>query len=193
MFFRDLKLKPTQIDVTLGEVRLPVRLGHRDASKVFAEPLNRQLAASAMGTVTKISVHEAAPDEVCGVTLYVGLRDASRSGLESVARMLEFLHAPYGSSIRRSDGGEPVMFGAAEGLEISVDSTLAPDAPTRRDIAKTCSEAMKGLAINRGWIKRADRTVFYFYGDNVRSMQERLRDTFSSHPVLSTARARRLA
>lgn len=193
MFFRDLKLKQTTIDVTFVEARLPIRMGHRDASKVFAEPLNRQLAATAMGTLTKVRAHEAGPDDICGVTLYLGLRDASREGLTNVAHMLEFLHAPYGSSIRRADGGEPILFGIAEGLEISVDSALAPDAPSRRDLAKTCSDAMKGLAINRGWIKRADQTVFYFYGENVRSMQDRLRDAFESHPVLATARARRMA
>ncbi len=193
MFFRDLKLKPTTIDVTFVEARLPVRMGHRDASKVFGVPLNRQLAASAMGTLTKVRTHEAGPDDICGVTLYLGLRNASRDGLESVAHMLDFLHAPYGSSIRRADGGEPVLFGVAEGLEISIDSALAPDAPARRDLARTCSQAMKGLAINRGWIKRADRTVFYFYGESVRSMQDRLSEAFDTHPVLATARARRLA
>lgn len=193
MFFRDLKLKPTTIDVTLVEARLPIRMGHRDAAKVFGEPLNRQLAATAMGTLTRVRAHEAGPDDICGVTLYLGLRNASRDGLESVANMLEFLHAPYGSSIRRAEGGEPVMFGSAEGLEISIDSVLAPHAPARRDLARTCADAMKGLAINRGWTKRADKTVFYFYGESVRSMQDRLRDAFETHPILATARSRRLA
>lgn len=193
MFFRDLKLKPTTMDVTLTEVRLPVRMGHRDAQKVFGEPLNRQLAATAMGTVTKVTSHEAGPDDICGITLYLGLRNASRDSFESVGRMLEFLHAPCGSSIRRTDGGEPFLFGVTEGIEISIDSTHAPDAPSRRDIAKECAQAMKGHAVNRGWIKRADRTVFYFYGNNLRSMQDKLRETFANHPVLSTARARRLA
>jgi hypothetical protein len=193
MFFRDLKLKPTTIEVTLAEARLPVRMGHRDASKVFGEPLNRQLAATAMGTLTKVRAHEAGPDDICGVTLYLGLRNASREGLESVANMLDYLHAPYGSSLRRAEGGDPVLFGVAEGLEISVDSTLAPDAQARRDLAMTCSEAMKGIAINRGWIRRADKTVFYFYGENVRSMQDRLSEAFETHAVLATARARRLA
>lgn len=193
MFFRDLKMKPTTIDVTFVEARLPVRMGHRDASTVFGEPLNRQLAATAMGTLTKVRAHEAGPDDICGVTLYLGLRNASREGLESVANMLDFLHAPYGSSLRRADGGEPVLFGVAEGLEISVDSVLTPDGPGRRDFAKTCSEAMKGLAINRGWIRRADKTVFYFYGESMRSMQDRLNEAFETHPVLATARARRLA
>ncbi|MBT8459175.1 MAG: hypothetical protein KJN60_05875 [Boseongicola sp.] len=193
MFFRDLKMKPTTIDVTFVEARLPVHMGHRDASTVFGEPLNRQLAATAMGTLTKVRAHEAGPDDICGVTLYLGLRDASRESLERVGRMLDFLHAPYGSSIRRADGGEPVMFGVAEGLEISVDSALAPDGAGRRDFAKMCSEAMKGLAINRGWTRRADKTVFYFYGESVRSMQDRLTDALEANPILASARARRLA
>ena len=94
MFFRDLKPKPVQMDVRLAEVRLPVRLGHRDASKVFGEPLSQQLAAAALGTVTKVRAHESGPDDVCGVTLYLGLRDCSLNALNTIARMLEYLHAP---------------------------------------------------------------------------------------------------
>ena len=105
------------MDVTLTEVRLPVRMGHRDAQKVFGEPLNRQLAATAMGTVTKVTSHEAGPDDICGITLYLGLRNASRDSFESVGRMLEFLHAPCGSSIRRTDGGEPFLFDAFSDAE----------------------------------------------------------------------------
>ena len=56
-----------------------------------------------------------------------------------------------------------------------------------------CSDAMKGLAVNRGWTRRADKTVFYFYGESVCSMQDRLSEAFDAHPILASARARRLA
>lgn len=193
MFFRDLKMKSTTMEVVLAEARLPVRLGHRDAAKVFGEPLTRQLAAAAMGTVTKVRAHEAGPDEICGVTLYLGLRDSSRSALETVASMLEHLKAPYGSSLRLSERGEPLVFGVAEGLEISVDSTLAPDAGSRRHLAKSCAEAMKGLAVSRGWSRRDNRTVFYFYGESFLRMQENIGTFLARHPLLKDATTRRLA
>lgn len=193
MFFRDLKPKQTTIDVTLAEARLPVRMGHRDATKVFGEPLSRQLAAAALGTVTKVRAHESAPDDVCGVTLYLGLRNTSRDAMQTVASMLNHLHAPYGSSIRRADGGEPLMFGVAEGMELAIASSIAPDGVARRDLAQTCAEAMKGLAINRGWAKRQDQTVFYFYGSSFLKMQDSIGSLLSEHPLLKGAMTRRLA
>lgn len=193
MFFRDLKPKSVTMDVILAEVRLPVRLGHRDAAKVFGEPLSRQLAAAALGAVTRVRVHEAGPDDVCGVTLYLGLRSGARDALETVARMLEHLKAPYGSSIRLADIGKPLVFGVTEGLEISLDDALAPDADSRRDFARGCAEAMKGLAVSRGWARRDGRTKFYFYGENILRMQETLGSFLATHPLLKQATTRRLA
>lgn len=194
MFFRDLVLKSdVKLDVALAEARLPVRLGHRDATSVFGDPLSRQLAAASLGAVTQVRAHEAAPSDVCGVTLHLGLRDASRPGLETVARMLEHLHAPLGSSIRLSDGGQPLMFGVTEGLEIEVDTAHTPDASARRDLAMSCASAMKGFAISRGWTRRADKTLFYFYGESFQKMQSSLARLFEANPALNGATARRLA
>lgn len=194
MFFRDLIRKPdAAYKIALAEIRLPVRLGHRDAQKAFGLPLSRQLAAAGLGDVTDVRVHGVAPDEIRGVTLFVGLRDPSRRGIEAVARMLETLHAPFGSSIRLSDGGQPHVFGVAEGLELSVENERAPNSEARRLLAQTCSAAMKGFAINRGWARRDGRTIFYFYGESYHRMQECIQGLIERDPALTSATARRLA
>ena len=195
MFFRDLKPKAgVTLEVTLVEAHLPVRLGHRDATRVFAAPLSHQLAAAGLGTLIECTVRERAPSEVVGVTLYLGLTDASRSALQTVARMLEFLHAPCGSSIRLSDAtGDPVIFGLTEGLELSIETDVAPDANARRDVAMTCAEAMRDLAVSRGWARHADRTFFYFYGESFQDMQRHLARILEEHPRFRGAAVRRMA
>ena len=194
MFFRDLVLKPgTTQDIRLAEVRLPVRLGHRDADEAFGQPLIRQLAAAGLGTVTKVKAHEAGPGDICGVTIYLALNDTRRASLETIARMLEHLHAPAGSSIRLSVGGEPIVFGVSEGLELSIEDARAKDAEARKTLARTCAIAMKGFAISRGWSRRSGRTVFYFYGESFQEMQASLTKLIEENPTLATAKARRLA
>lgn len=190
MFFRDLKPKKgVVLDVTLAEVHLPVRLGHRDAEGVFAAPLGRQMAATNMGIVTGCRAMEHAPGEISGVEITLGLTDPSRKGLEAVAELLNGLHAPCGSSIRLTDGGIPTVFGTTEGLELSMASAYAPDADSRRTVAKACAEALKGQGVFRGWARREDRTVFYFYGSDFIRMQERLADTLTGLNIA----ARRMA
>ena len=55
MFFRDLVMKTgTTNSVSLAEVRLPVRLGHRDANEAFGKPLSRQLTVAGLGSVTQV-------------------------------------------------------------------------------------------------------------------------------------------
>ncbi len=175
MFFRNLTPKRgVTLDITLAEVHLPVRLGHRDAETVFAHPLGRQMAAAGLGIITECRARERAPGDLSSVELNLGMTDPSRGGLETVARMLNHLHAPCGSSIRLCDGGIPMVFGTTEGLELSLGNNLAPDADSRRTLARTCAEALKGQGIFRGWVKRHDSTVFYFYGADFMRMQERL-------------------
>lgn len=194
MFFRDLKPKQNvQLEVTLARVHLPVRLGHRDAQKSFAEPLARQLAAAGLGVVTQCAARETAPADIFGVDLFLGLTDGSRSGLETVARMLEHLQAPCGSSIRLTEGGQPVVFGVSEGLELALSSDLAPDGDTRRDVARTCSTALQDEAVFRGWAERGSETVFYFYCTNFARMRERLVEALRGNPRFRTAAARRMA
>ncbi len=194
MFFRDLAMKSGATkNVSLAEVRLPVRLGHRDANTAFGEPFSRQLAAAGLGSVTEVKPHEASPSEICGITIYLALTDTSKTALNSIARMLEHLHAPAGSSVRLTVGGDPVVFGQSECLELSIDSEKAADADSRRDLARTCASAMKDFAVSRGWTNRAGRTIFYFYGDSFQRMQSRLDRLMEENPTLASAKARRLA
>jgi len=195
MFFRDLKMKRGAVlNVTLVEVRLPVKLGHRDAGKLFAEPLKTRLAALGLGTVHGIAIRQRATGEVIGVELQLGLTDASRQALGTVAAILEALAAPLGSSIRVTGGtGKPMLFGKAEGLEVSVGTDEAPDAEARRELAMVCRDAIEDLAVNRGWTETDGRTRLFFYGEDAQAMKQNLSQLLTEHPRFGAARLRRLA
>lgn len=195
MFFRNLTPKTgVKLKVTLADVHLPVRLGHRDAEKAFVAPLAQQLAAAALGTVAGFEANQTSDAEIAGLDIFLGLRDASRNGLETVSRMLNHLGAPYGSSIRLSDTpGDPMIFGATEGLELSISAEIAANAEARKSLAQTCRIAIEDHAISRGWVRRADKTLFYFYGESFHDMKERLARILENDPRFSGASFRRLA
>ncbi len=194
MFFRDLTpKKDVSLEVSLVRVHLPVRLGHRDAEKSFAVPLARQLAAAGLGVVTGCSAFESAPADIFGVDLHLGITNASRENLMVIVRMLEHLAAPCGSSIRLVEGGEPIVFGVSEGLELSIDSEITPNAEARRNVAQTFSTALKNEGIFRGWVQRGTDTVFYFYGEDFGKMRARLDEVLTTHPRLRSAMTRRMA
>jgi len=195
MFFKNLQLKKgVTLSVVLAEVHLPVRLGHRDADKLFGEPLRAQLAAAGLGRLNECRPRLSFKGDVIGVDLFLALTDAGRSALETVARMLEALKAPLGSSLRLSEGiGDPLIFGATEGLELSISSEAAPNAEARKALAAACNEVMDNTTVSRGWDRKQDRTVFYFYGENYARMQETLADILNGHPLFGSAITRRLA
>ncbi len=195
MFFRDLIHKPGKtLDVQLANVHLPVKLGHRDAKKLFADPLKDQLAAASLGTVIDCKRRVRANGLVNGVDLYLGLTRTTSDALLSVTRMLEILSAPCGSSIRLSEGvGDPILFGRTEGLELSIETEAAPDADARRELAMTCREAIEAISVSRGWNVSDERTQFYFYGEDFSEMKSRLSRTLRDHPLYADAMLRRVA
>ena len=195
MLFKNLTLKKDVVmQVSLAEAHLPVKMGHRDADKIFVTPLKAQLAAAGLGTVMDMSVQEQGKAQIRGVDLYLGLTDASRAGLGTVAGMLEHLAAPCGSSIRLSEGfSEPLVFGQAEGLELSLDRNLTTSAEARRDFAQVCRKALSNLAVSRGWTQEQDRTLFYFYGNDLASMRASLARVLAEHPKYQGAMLRRMA
>lgn len=195
MFFRNLKPKSDVfLEVTLVQVYLPVRMGHRDAEKVFISPFSEQLAAAGMGAITGFEAHQPTDQEVSGLTIHIGLTDASRPALLSVTRMLNYLGAPYGSSIRVPDApGDPIVFGTTEGLELSIGNDVASDATSRKELAAACHDATDSSAISRGWARRENRTLFYFYGENFHDMKDRLSKVLDEDPRFSKASLRRLA
>lgn len=195
MFFRNLKPKSgVTLQVTLTEVHLPVKMGHRDAAKIFADPLRSQLAAAALGTVLDCKTRKRASGDIIGVDLSLGLTNASQSSLKTVAGMLEYLAAPCGSSIRVCDGlDEPLIFGVTEGLELLIGTELTPDADARRDLAMTCKQAMEHLGVSRGWAEKQDRTHFYFYGESFSEMRKSLARILEDHPRFAHATLRRMA
>lgn len=195
MMFRDLKIKPGKVHaVTLADVHMPVRLGHRDAKKLFQEPLKEMLAAAALGTVMGCMRRKRANGDVIGVDLYLGLRKPGRDTLETVAGMLESLAAPLGSSIRFSDAhGTPVLFGRTEGIELSVANAAAPTAAARKELAKLCRKALRDNGVNRGWAEANGRTSFFFYSDDFIMMKESIASILSEYPQFADASLRRLA
>lgn len=195
MLFRNLKhKKDTAHQITLADVHMPVRLGHRDAEKLFANPLKDQLAAAALGTVMGCMRRKRANGAVIGVDLYLGLRQPGRASLETVAGMLEALSAPFGSSIRFSDApGTPLLFGRAEGLELAIANDFAPDADTRRALAELCRSAIASIGVNRGWVDQDGQTRFFFYGEDFAAMKQDLVRVLANHPQFSDASLRRLA
>ncbi len=195
MFFKDLKPKQgVVIETMLANIHLPVKLGHRDANRLFADPLKAQLAAASLGTVLDCRLRKRASGSVRGVDIYVGLRDASQDALQTIARMLEALAAPCGSSIRMAEGmGDPLLFGRTEGLELSIASHLAPSADARRDLALTCRDAIEEIGVSRGWDADHDRTKFYFYGEDFSEMKERLDRLLRGHPRYGEAALKRVA
>ena len=195
MFFRDLKPKAgVTLSVTLAEVHLPVRLGHRDAEKVFVAPLSQQLAAINLGTVTGFQARRQREDEISGLDIYLGLTNTALPALRSVARLLDHLRAPCGSSIRLSDApGDPILFGITEGLELAIETDATPDADTRKELALACRDAVDGQAVSRGWVRRANKTLFYFYGENFSEMRDRMAAFLRQDPRFASAILRRMA
>jgi len=195
MFIRDVKLKTREThEILLADVHLPVKMGHRDAEKVFGAPLKAQMAATNLGTVLSCDIRTRASGAAVGVDIALGLRDARDIALRTVADMLEALSAPFGSSIRLSEGiGDPILFGVTEGLELMVDTPAAPDADARRELALTCHDALDQTGVSRGWDFRSDKTVFYFYGEDFADMRARLDRTLKAIPRFQGVDIRRLA
>lgn len=195
MFFRDLKLKKGSThSVILADVHLPVRLGHRDAQKVFGAPLIAQLAATSLGTVLSCDTRKRASGAAIGVDIGLGLRDVSEGALKTVAGMLEALSAPCGSSIRLTDGiGDPLLFGVTEGLEIAVETPRTPTPEMRRELALTCRQALETRGVSRGWDLKRDKTVFYFYGESYAEMRARLARVLKATDRFGEATFRRMA
>lgn len=195
MFFRNLMPKTgVTLRVTLADVHLPVRLGHRDAEKAFVVPLTQQLAAAGLGTVAGFEPRRQHEAEIAGLDIYLGLTDAARPALDTVASMLNYLGAPYGSSIRLSEApGDPILFGSTEGLELSISYEVTSNAEARKSLAQTCRSAIEDHAISRGWVRRADKTLFYFYGESFLEMKKRLSRILENDPRFSDASFRRLA
>ena len=195
MFIRDVKFKRGTVhDIHLAEAHLPVRLGHRDANRLYGAPLNAQLAAVGLGSVLECKLRKRANGAVIGVDIYLGLTDISKDALKTVTQLLEGLTAPLGSSIRLTDApGTPLLFGRAEGIELSVDHEIAPDADSRRDLAGLCRGAIEELGVNRGWVESDGRTRLFFYSENYLDMKAKLARVLASHPKYADANLRRLA
>lgn len=195
MFFRNLKMKPDAgLDLTPVEVHLPVRMGHRDAVKVFGTPLGQQMAALGLGKVLSCAPRQRACGKTVGVDLQLGLIRPTKDTLRDIAGMLERLAAPLGSSMRVVAGtGTPLLFGRAEGLEVSVETDEAPDADTRRELASVCRTAIEDIAVNRGWLETEGRTCLIFYGEDTGAMKKNLAPVLAQHPRFAGARFERLA
>ncbi len=195
MFFRDLKKKPGQtMKIVLADVHLPVKMGHRDAEKVFGAPLDAQLNAIGLGSVLGCETRKRPSGTAIGVDIALGLKDGSETTRQVVANLLEVLSAPCGSSIRLSDRvGDPLLFGVTEGLEVAISAPQTDSPDARRELAHTCTGALKDTGVSRGWDRLQDQTVFYFYGESYADMRDRLTRVLKASTEFGDATIRRLA
>ena len=193
MFFRDVQPKEgIKLDVDLANVHVPVKLGRDHAHKFFAEPLKAQMTVASLGTVLDCRSRVRSDGQIKGVDLYLGMRDSSRNGLLSVARMLETLAAPCGSSIRLAEGiSDPIIFGRTEGLELSIDAAADRDMCNR--LAESCETIIDNIGVSHGWSRAQDRNLFYFYGENFDEMKARLDQLLEGLPEFDNAVVKRVA
>ena len=68
-----------------------------------------------------------------------------------------------------------------------------PDADARRDLALECRDAIEEYGVSRGWARKRDKTLFYFYGESFADMRKRLARRLADNPRFSTATIKRMA
>lgn len=193
MFFRDLKPKT---DVTLMvypvHAHLPVRLGNHDASEVFGAPLADRLMAAGLGHVTECRARIRNRTETEGVDLFLSLTSITDDAFATVARILEGLGAPQGSTMRMVDGGPVTTFGRSVGMGVYIDDSRGTDARGVRRMADACVKSMNDAATLAGTARVQDRIAFYFYGDDYAAMRRNLSEGKARHPALRSVVTRRL-
>ena len=194
MFFKALKRKPASdsepVRLHAALAVLPVKIGDQDAEDVFARPLAQQLLATGLGTVTGAHKRYAKSGESHAVALEMSLVRADLGTLKEVARLLEHLDAPLGSSIFFTETGTTHLFGRTEGLGIFADATLGED--DRFALLEACTDALGADAVYQGSAIVDKNQVFYFYGDSFNTMQNALSYVMRHDPRCSGAFARRL-
>lgn len=195
MFFRAMRKKPTPDDATPVRLHaataiLPVKIGKEDPEEVFGKPLDDRLRATGLGTVTGTHARYAKSGEGQSIALELALARASLTTLKDVARLLEALDAPLGSSITIAETGTTHVFGTTEGMGIYIPSTSNDD--DRYALLEACTDALGADAIYQGNATVGENQVFYFYGDSFNTMQNALRYTMLHDPRCQGAVARRL-
>lgn len=193
MFIRNVQPKDgVKLDVVLANVRLPVRLGQRDANRAYADPLKQQMTVTSLGTVLDCRSRKRSNGQIKGVDIYLGLRDPSQNGMLKIAHLLEALAAPCGSSIRLAEGLDaPILFGRTEALELQIDA--AEDADACNTLARSCGAALDNAGVSRGWSRVDESTRFYFYGESFDEMKARLDALLDENPDYDSAAIQRVA
>jgi hypothetical protein len=158
-------------------LRLPILIGTRNPETAIVRPVARRLEKRGLANLTGWQVWTRGEGEVCGVELSLGLAQPTRSGLAAVADALKL--APVGSSIRFRDGGEPLVFGGAEAVEVQ----LPRIDPVASKIAARCSEALGRKGHLRGWSVGGKATKLYVYGPEAEAIVSDLKPVLGDVPM----------
>ena len=178
MYFRDLTCdEGHELMPDAALLRLPIRIGTRDPEAAIIRPVARRLDSRGLAKLTGWQVWTTGEGEVRGVELSLSLAQPTRAGLVAVARALKL--APVGSSVRFRDGGEPVVFGGAEAVEVS----LPPVDPAKDRLAARCAAALGRRGHLRGWSTGSSSTKLYIYGAQADAIVSGLRPVLGEVPM----------
>lgn len=194
MFFKALRKKPVDeaapVRLHAAVAVMPVKIGGEDPEAVFARPLGQRLLATGLGTVTGSHKRYSKAGEGQAVAIEMSLVSADLGTLKSVARLLEDLDAPLGSSISFTETGTSHLFGCTEGLGVFIDAEATEDA--QFEALEACTDALGGEAVFQGSGTVGPSKIFYFYGDSFNTMQNALSYVLQHDPRCRGAVARRL-
>ena len=178
MYFRDLKcVLGQELMPEAALLRLPIRIGSRDPETAIVRPVSKRLEQRGLARTDGWQVWTEGEGEVRGVELALILAQPTRAGLLAVADALRL--APIGSSVRFRDGGDPVVFGGCEAVEVS----LPPVDPANSRIAARCSEVLGRKGQVRGWSVGQSSTKLYVYGPEAEAIVSDLRPVLGDVPI----------
>ncbi|MEM6636011.1 MAG: hypothetical protein AAF667_08985 [Pseudomonadota bacterium] len=188
MLIKSLRLKSPSQARHAAEAWLPIALSTPDAEAAFAAPLGRRMATLGIGQVT--GTKPRAGDAGAGISLDLMLASNHERILTTIARHLEDLDAPVGSSVGFAGSTGRVNFGRAEALGLFLGSV---DDTARLDVLEACVDALDAAGRYHGSIRKGHDQVLVFTGDNFNAMVNALRFVIASHPACPEAFTRRLS
>jgi len=178
MYFRDLTPHDdAALMPAAALLRLPIRIGSRNPETALVRPISKRLMARDVASVTSWQVWTRGEGEVLGVELAIELSQPTRAGLADVAKALK--SAPLGSSVRFRAGGEPLVFGGSEAVEVD----LSDMAISQKEAAARCAEALGPAGQVRGWSVGAGRKKLYIYGPQARNIVSSITPVFGEVPT----------
>lgn len=178
MYFRDMKCEAGQALMSeVAILRLPLRIGGRDPGEAVAGPVSRRLEKRGLAQVSSWRVWTEGEGHVRGIEFTLTLAQPTRPGLLAVADALR--QAPAGSSVRFSAGGDPVVFGGSEAVEV----TLPRSDHDTRGLAEKCARSLGRRGTVRGWSSDATATRLFIYGPEASAIVSGIQTAIGDVPM----------